>query len=111
MSETRIKLVRTGRGSITNAMKAECIGEFSFTVPQHCMECLDVGADEDCEVCGGAVEYQQSITVPWDTCKAIYAKMLDAAPDMTEGMRDEVKQAFSLFMATHQDALTELGKR
>ena len=67
-------------------MKAECIGEFSFTIPDHCGECLDVGADSDCPVCGGEIEYQRQVDVPWDTCKEIYKAMLAAAP--TPGASD-----------------------
>nr|WP_286948314.1 DUF551 domain-containing protein [Pseudomonas sp. UBA6718] len=74
------KLVKVGQGCVTSAMKAECIGDFSFGVTMSCGECVDIGADSDCPVCGGEVEYEQKITVPWDTCKEIYKGMLAAAP-------------------------------
>lgn len=74
------KLVKIGHGCVTSSMKAACIGEFSFGITMACGECVDCGADSDCPVCGGEVEYTQRITAPWDTCKEIYKAMLDAAP-------------------------------
>ncbi|WP_375191851.1 DUF551 domain-containing protein [Marinobacter sp.] len=60
---------------ITNEMKAECIGKFSFMLDVPCGECLVEGGDEDCEVCGGELTHQQAVTVPWDICKKIYKRM------------------------------------
>ncbi|EMJ4127098.1 hypothetical protein NPI31_003621 [Pseudomonas aeruginosa] len=74
------KLVPSDKGCVTSSMKAECIGEFSFYIRAACAECLDVGTDSDCHVCGGDIEYDQKIDVPWDTCKEIYKTMLAAAP-------------------------------
>lgn len=74
------KLVPSDKGCVTSSMKAECIGEFSFYIRAACAECLDVGTDSDCHVCGGDIEYDQKIDVPWDTCKEIYKAMLAAAP-------------------------------
>lgn len=74
------KLVPSDDGCVTSSMKAECIGEFSFYIRAACAECLDVGTDSDCHVCGGDIEYDQKIDVPWDTCKEIYKAMLAAAP-------------------------------
>lgn len=68
-----------GRPEVTNSMKANCIGEFSFTIPMVCGECVTGTADKDCEVCAGEVEYLQSVSVPWDTCKEIYKAMANAA--------------------------------
>ena len=53
---------------ITNRMKAECIGEFSW--------------DEDAPYYddeGVRYEYTRTNTVPWDLCKEIYQKMLEVA--------------------------------
>jgi len=59
---------------ITNQMKAECIGEFSF--------CIDV--PEIIEAKNGwtvtGEKAQIEVTVPWDVCKQIYKAMLKAAP-------------------------------
>ncbi|MBF2991408.1 hypothetical protein HKT22_01090 [Pseudomonas aeruginosa] len=74
------KLVPSDKGCVTSSMKAECIGEFSFYIRAACAECLDAGTDSDCHVCGGDIEYDQKIDVPWDTCKEIYKAMLAAAP-------------------------------
>ena len=49
---------------ITNEMKAECIGEFSWE------EEADY-YDED----GNIVEHVATRTVPWDLCKKIYKQM------------------------------------
>ena len=65
---------------ITNEMKAECMGEFEFTIEAECGECIDVGEDEDCEVCQGGIVYERKVTVPWTTCKEIYKRMTKCAP-------------------------------
>ncbi|MCS9521570.1 hypothetical protein N1E65_12245 [Pseudomonas aeruginosa] len=78
------------KGCVTSSMKAECIGEFSFYIRAACAECLDVGTDSDCHVCGGDIEYDQKIDVPWDTCKEIYKTMLAAAPGKAQHSVPEV---------------------
>jgi hypothetical protein len=60
-------------------MKADCIGEFEFTIQAECGECIDTGADDDCEVCQGGIQYERKVTVPWDTCKQIYKRMAEIA--------------------------------
>jgi len=70
---------------ITNEMKSECIGEYSFKVDRSCSACHFGEPDEDCEVCAGEIEYSEEITVPWDLCKKIYKGMLTAAPDTKAG--------------------------
>lgn len=57
-----------GKPLITNQMKAECIGEFSW------QEEADY-YDED----GNIVEYVATRTVPWDLCKEIYKMMVKVA--------------------------------
>lgn len=84
------KLVPSDKGCVTSSMKAECIGEFSFYIRAACAECLDVGTDSDCHVCGGDIEYDQKIDVPWDTCKEIYKTMLAAAPGKAQHSVPEV---------------------
>ena len=53
---------------ITNRMKAECIGEFSWDeeAPYY---------NED----GFLIEYTRTNIVPWDLCKDIYQKMFEVA--------------------------------
>lgn len=53
------------RPLITNEMKAECIGEFSWEeeAPYY---------DEN----GNLIEHVASRTVPWDLCKQIYKRMV-----------------------------------
>ncbi|WP_457975759.1 hypothetical protein ACT51Y_07260 [Pseudomonas aeruginosa] len=84
------KLVPSDKGCVTSSMKAECIGEFSFYIRAACAECLDVGTDSDCHVCGGDIEYDQKIDVPWYTCKEIYKTMLAAAPGKAQHSVPEV---------------------
>ena len=52
-----------------------------------CMDC-DSDANENCEVCGGEIEYDQEYNVPWTTIKRIYAAAVDLlsapAPDERE---------------------------
>lgn len=66
---------RTGKPLITNAMKAACIGEFSFEVERTCYSCHEIEVQEECEVCGGEVTYISKVVVPWTTCKEIYKAM------------------------------------
>lgn len=70
---------RNSRPMVTSQMKADCIGEFEFTIQAECGECIDTGADEDCEVCQGGIQYERKVTVPWDTCKQIYKRMAESA--------------------------------
>lgn len=68
------------RPKITNAMKANCIGEFVFTVSEPCPVCLlsmnEVYDDIEC-LCNDSEDstYEREMVVPWDTCKEIYKAM------------------------------------
>lgn len=73
---------RTGRPLVTSAMKAACIGEFTFTRQNSCTECYEC-ADENCDICGGEIDYIETIAVPWDTCKEIYKAMATSAEQET----------------------------
>lgn len=68
-----------GAPLITNRMKAEVHGEHGFEIEVSCGECLDVGADNDCHLCGGDGTYNSRFEVPWDTCKEIYKHMVAVA--------------------------------
>jgi len=72
---------------MTNQMKAECMGEFTFLIEEPCPKCalhLDDHYDDISCLCDGDVNendapmYMREITVPWDTCKEIYKKMYAA---------------------------------
>lgn len=52
---------------ITNGMKAEFIGEFSYQTEE-------VLLDDDGDITGDT--YMRDNVIPWDTCKEIYKKML-----------------------------------
>jgi len=55
-----------------NGAKAAMTGEFKIDVPMVCSACNFHEAQVDCEVCGGEVNYMQSVTIPWDSIKNIY---------------------------------------
>jgi len=55
-----------------NGAKAELSGEFKIDVEHTCTACEWDGAQDDCEVCAGKVQYMQTVIVPWDTIKEIY---------------------------------------
>jgi hypothetical protein len=56
-----------------NGAKAALIGEFNIPFPVVCSACAYDGAQHDCEVCGGTIEYTQTVNVPWTVIKEIYA--------------------------------------
>lgn len=56
-------------------MKAGCIGEFTVTAKSGCSACHFHSPDESCEVCGGDIEYEFEVDIPWDTQKQIWKKM------------------------------------
>lgn len=79
----------SNRPRILNVMKAECIGEFSFKRETTCSACFFDEVDEpqgECEVCQGQVHYEETIVVPWDTCKDIYKKMAVVASENRENL-------------------------
>lgn len=60
-----------------NGAKALLSGEFSVEYMATCSGCYFDDPQEDCEVCGGEVEYRESVQVDWGTIKNIYAKVVD----------------------------------
>ncbi len=77
---------------ITNEMKAECMGEFEFTIEESCSACYFDEPQDDCEVCQGNIHYERKVSVPWTTCKEIYKSMAKTAgaqqaPDQTPAAR------------------------
>lgn len=65
-----IPLDHAGRPKVSSAMKAGCIGEFSFTI-----EVPEI--DEEQEFTGQMMD--REVTVPWDLCKKIYKAMASRA--------------------------------
>jgi len=61
--------------------KATFIGEFKFGIELTCSACNFEGADDECEVCGGEVSYQQPVTIPWTTLKEIHKAMITASKE------------------------------
>lgn len=72
-----------------NGAKGALSGEFKVSRTVRCHEC----GGEGCDDCAGAGEFEEEITVPWDTIKEIYraavdacrAAMLAAAPEGGNG--------------------------
>ena len=65
---------------ITNKMKAECHGEFSYTKVVSCEQCAIEGENESCDCCEGSGEYIKTFEIPWDSCKDIYKAMYKHSP-------------------------------
>lgn len=86
--ENRISLPETMTAE--NGAKAVLSGEFFVEVEHSCSACYFHGPQEDCEVCGGEVEWTQKHTIPWTTIKEIYKKIVkefatDLDPEKTNG--------------------------
>lgn len=57
-----------------NGAKGALSGEFKVSRTVRCHEC----GGEGCDDCGDAGEFEEEITVPWDTIKEIYRAAVDA---------------------------------
>jgi len=53
------------------------IGEFFVEVEHSCSACYFNGPDEECEACGGEIDWTQKHQIPWPTIKEIYKKIVD----------------------------------
>lgn len=60
-----------------NGAKALLSGVFYETVTLTCSACSFDEPQDDCEVCGGEVEYEQKVPVSWDTIKEIWTAAAD----------------------------------
>lgn len=60
-----------------NRAKTLLAGEFTIQHTATCSACYFDTPDEDCEVCGGEVQYIETISVDWPTIKDIYAKAVE----------------------------------
>jgi hypothetical protein len=60
--------------------KATFISEFEMEVKHYCSACSFHGAQDDCEVCAGEIEYTQKHTIPWTLFKQMYAAIISASP-------------------------------
>lgn len=61
-----------------NGAKGALSGEFTIRHETTCSACYFDEADDDCEVCGGEIQYVERITVPWETIKEIYSGAVTA---------------------------------
>lgn len=78
-----------GQADVTNAMKMECVGEFTFSRSEACGKCASEGPSSDCDECNGGQVVEREVTVPWDTCKAIFKRMVEVAPDVVSTTKDD----------------------
>jgi hypothetical protein len=60
-----------------NGAKSALLGEFTVEHTAQCSACYYDEADEECEVCGGEIDYTVYVTVPWSTIKDIYAAAIN----------------------------------
>mgnify|MGYP006913918809 CR=1 FL=1 len=86
----RTVLIRpNGVPDVSNAMKAACIGEFSFKREITCTH-EDSEFPEECPWCGGRDTIVEEIQVPWTTCKNIYkAMVLEASREASAHKRSK----------------------
>lgn len=76
--EYQEKLRDLKSGEPNGAMRCAAMGEFHVSVKHSCTACDYHGADDECEVCGGEIDYYQNRSIDWSTCKDIYECMHDA---------------------------------
>ena len=72
----KIPTDRNGNPKVTNAMKCECMGEFSIEVVEGCCDYIP-----GCPVCGGDGYVERKHDIPWDTVKDIYKRMAAVAAE------------------------------
>lgn len=60
-----------------NGAKTLLSGVFYETITQTCSACHFDEPQDDCEVCGGEVEYEQKVMVSWSTIKEIWTAAAD----------------------------------
>lgn len=97
-----------------NGAKAALIGEFTILHEVTCSGCAYDEADDDCEVCGGEIEYTERVAVPWDVIKDIYAAAVKAcgtcdaavAPQQPAAPEDRARLEFML--ERHRTVVVEL---
>lgn len=81
--ENKIKaeavLTYLSSAEIPENAKSGMVGEFVISHTETCSGCYYDEPDEECEVCGGEVEYQVSIEVPWTMQKDIFKKFIECA--------------------------------
>ena len=74
----------------TAEMKAEMLGSFKFTEEMTCSACYFDEPDNDCEVCGGDVNYPQDFQIPWHSQKQIIGT---AAAHVARRLRQQAEEA------------------
>lgn len=77
--ELEDRLSKFHNADIPDGAKFQMIGEFTISHTETCSACYFDEPHEDCEVCGGDVDYDQSIDVPWSVQKDIFKAFCDIA--------------------------------
>lgn len=78
-----------GQADVSNVMKEVCMGEFTFSRSEACGKCASEGPSSDCDECNGDQVVERAVTVPWDTCKAIFKRMVEVAPDVVSTTKND----------------------
>lgn len=97
-----------------NGAKAALVGEFTILHEVTCSGCAYDEADEDCEVCGGEIEYTERVAVPWDVIKDIYAAAVKACGTATgpgaaqQPAATEDSERLEFMLAKHRTVVVEL---
>ncbi|MFV8383398.1 hypothetical protein ACNO5E_04750 [Vibrio parahaemolyticus] len=60
-----LELVEGDGGKAFDLLKAPLMGEQEITVQQRCSACEYDMPEEDCEVCGGEIEFETHHAIPW----------------------------------------------
>ncbi|HIF6165116.1 hypothetical protein [Vibrio alginolyticus] len=60
-----LELVESDNAKVFELLKNPLRGEQSITVQQRCSACAYDMPDEECEVCGGEIEFETHHTIPW----------------------------------------------
>lgn len=83
MALTLLELVEGESPKAFDYLKGSLIGEQEISVTTTCTACDFDFPDEDCEVCGGEVEYQQEYPITWtdqkDTLSLAFSELLRVA--------------------------------
>ncbi len=82
-----LELVEGDNPKAFDYLKGALIGEQEISVTTKCTACDFDFPDEDCEVCGGEVEYQQEYPITWtdqkDTLSLAFSELLSVARGKT----------------------------
>lgn len=88
-STKALALRANGQADVSNVMKTVCMGEFTFSRSEACGKCAIDGPSSACDECNGDQVVEREVTVPWDTCKAIFKRMVEVAPEVVSTTKND----------------------